>query len=70
MSEPEPGDIGVIMPSGDHYVFQKLSTPNVGDPVLLVPVFGEYYMLKLTEPTVGKTVIIARDQNGTYYAIE
>ena len=70
MSEPVPGDIGIIAPSEDHYILQKFNTPAKGDPVIMVPVFGEYYIIKLKEPLKGEKVTIARDQNGTYYAIE
>lgn len=68
----EPGDVGVMLPSGGHYIIHELSVPSEGDRALLFPMpGGENSILKLTSSVeVGENVTIVPDGKGNYYAIE
>lgn len=72
MAEANPGDIGVMQYSTDHYIFNKLTDVAVGETGLLVPlVSDEYRVLKLAASVkVGEKVTIVSDRRGNYYAVE
>jgi hypothetical protein len=71
MAEAEPGDIGIMQYSTDHYIFNKLTNVGVGERGLLVPLSGnEYRVLKLALVGLGEKVTIVHDRKGNYYAVE
>jgi len=67
----EPGDIGIMMYSTDHYIFSELTEVEIGETGLLVPLVGnEYRVLKLAASVnVGDQVTVLIDRKGNYYAV-
>jgi hypothetical protein len=69
----EPGDIGLMQYSSDHYyIFNKLTDVEVGEKGLLVPLPGnEYRVVKLaSDAEIGEKVTIVNDNKKNYYAIK
>lgn len=67
----DPGDIGIMMYSVDHYIFSELQEAELGETGLLAPlVGGEYRVLKLaSSAAVGEQVMILHDNKNNYYAV-
>jgi hypothetical protein len=68
----DPGDIGIMMYSTDHYIFNELQDVEIEETGLLVPlVNGEYRVLKLASSIVaGAQVTIVHDNKNNYYAVQ
>jgi hypothetical protein len=65
-----PGTKGIMIPSGEHYLFQKVSAPFVGDRALLYPACdNEYYLLKLASSSKAGEKITILPVKGVYYGI-